>query len=141
MSFDYFDVDVSEIPTRPRPVSPGRPSANPHLDAVKAIAGSGKVRGFTVPDPGGEAERQKLINRHVRWLRNAAHENERGVRVWTSIEARDGVPAIRINFRDTPYQRRPRGGKGDDSQGMSPAELTNDDTAAVTHTGEYSNAE
>lgn len=104
VSFDYEPVDVSEIPTRPRPVSPGRPSHNPHTDAVRKLAGTGECLGFKVPDPGTDDERTKLVARHTRYLRMAAHELDRGARVWATILADEGM--IRINFQDRKYSRR-----------------------------------
>lgn len=115
VGFSYMPVDASEVPTRPRPVSPGRPSSNPHTDVLKNLAGTGEARAFTLSldHDADEVAVKRLVNRHTRWLRTAAHENDRGVRVWpteVSHEGDDGTTArgLRISFKDIPYTRRPR---------------------------------
>lgn len=107
VGFSYEPVDASEIPSRPRPVSPGRPSANPHQDRVKNLAGTGEATAFRLPLEAGadEADVKRIVDRHTRWLRAAAHENERGVSVWHKV-LDDGE--LKIYFRDIQYTRRPR---------------------------------
>ncbi len=100
--FTYEPVSADEIPDRPRNVPPGRPSANPHVDVLKAIAGTGEARRIRLPDPGDEDERMKLVNRHARYLRFGAHENDRSVRVWHVVDG----DTLSICFQDVKYLKR-----------------------------------
>lgn len=113
VGYSYEPVDASEIPSRPRPVSPGRPSQNPHADRVKNLAGTNDATAFRLPlDASAEpAEVKKIVDRHTRWLRAAAHENERGVSVWhkTIPETNE----LKIYFKDIAYTRRPRKSSAD----------------------------
>lgn len=108
LSFSYEPVDASEIPSRPRPMSPGRPSTNPHGDRVKNLAGTEDASAFRVPldASADDKEVKKIIDRHTRWLRTAAHDNERGVRVWH--KRLPETNELKIYFKDIAYIRRPR---------------------------------
>lgn len=100
--YSYEPVDPADIPARHRPTPPGRTSRNPHVDIVKTIAGTGEARYLTVTDPGDEESRVKLVNKHARYLRFAAHKNDRSVRVWHTVDG----DKLRIAFQDTKYLRR-----------------------------------
>jgi hypothetical protein len=102
-TYQYEVGEEADIPTRPRFISPGRPSLNPHAKVVEEIAGTGQTRRFLVADPGDEDEARKLINRHTRYLRLAAHQNERGIRIGAKV-LDDG--RIQIAFKDIDYVRR-----------------------------------
>lgn len=100
--FTYGVVSADEIPDRVRTVPPGRPSKNPHLDVIKAIAGTGEARFVEMRDPGDDEARTKLVNRHARYLRFAAHEHDRSVRVWHVVEG----DRLKVCFEDVKYLKR-----------------------------------
>ena len=99
----YEDVDEDNLPKRTRPTGAGRKIRNPHASVVDAIAGTGKSKVFTVEDPGNDDERRKLVQRNVRYLRMAAHKNDRSLSVWHET-TEDG--SLRITFKDKPWHRR-----------------------------------
>lgn len=100
--FTYGVISADEIPDRVRHVPPGRPSRNPHVDTIKAIAGTGEARYVEMRDPGNEEARTKLVNRHARYLRFAAHEHDRSVRVWHVVEG----DRLKVCFEDVKYLKR-----------------------------------
>lgn len=100
--FTYGVISADEIPDRVRNIPPGRPSRNPHLDTIKAIAGTGEARYVEMRDPGNDEARNKLVNRHARYLRFAAHEHNRSVRVWHVVEG----DRLKVCFEDVKYLKR-----------------------------------
>lgn len=116
MSTDTFGYawepcDADEIPTKPRHVGPGRQSVNPHADVVKNNAGTGGTFRLVIEDVDDDDERRKLVNRHARYIRLAAHAVERGARI--GAKRLDGN-RLQIAFTDIPYVRRPRKGNEDE---------------------------
>lgn len=121
VGFSYVPVDPSSIPSRPRPMSPGRPSHNPHTEVLAKYAGSGEAFAFVDNAPDDEDERTKLYNRHVRYLRLGAHENGRGVRCWRE-DLEDG--RLKVNVLDTPYFKRKK--DDDDAADVATDDGSND---------------
>jgi hypothetical protein len=105
VGFTYEQGDPSDIPTRPRHVGPGRPSINPHTDVVTRNAGTGQVVKFMVEDVDDDDERRKLVNRHARFIRIAARNAGRGVRIGATPQG-DGT--LQIAFQDIDYTPRKR---------------------------------
>jgi hypothetical protein len=111
-AFTYDVLDPADMPARNVGSGPGRPDKNPHRDAVKNIAGTGQGRSFTLSDPnagvpatGDAPERDKLVNRHIRYLRMAAHDCDRGIRVAWDVQP-NGY--LIIKFQDKEYIRHTR---------------------------------
>lgn len=101
--YNYEPCEASEVPTRPRGISPGRPGNNPHAGIMAELAHTEGSLKFLIPDVTDDEEREKLINRHFRYLRLAANANGRSVRVG-SQKVGDGLLQIFV----TDVAARPR---------------------------------
>ena len=106
--FSYESVDVARIPVRV-PGKRGRAATpNPHTDVMARLAGSDEAIMFRLNSHDGqpwqEASAKRIVQRHTRWLRQAAHSNERSVRVHSEIDGAE----LRIIAQDRPYTRKPR---------------------------------
>jgi hypothetical protein len=73
------------------------------------MANTKESAAFRLPltTPGDDKEVNRLVARHTRWLRQAAHDNDRGVRIWHKVM--DGGNEVKIYFTDKNYTHRPRG--------------------------------
>lgn len=104
-TYNWVPCDPSEIPAAPYRGGNGRSAVNPHADVVKNNAGTGGTLKLVIDDVPDDDERRRLINRHARYIRLAAHAVDRGARIHGKQLEGGG---LQIAFTDIPYVRRVR---------------------------------